>query len=608
MGIAIGYGAELEQAAVAARLDDELRFLVTAHTPVQRAIGSMLVSLLQDSSLIDLGYALRKDYLREHLGIGVREAQELAWLETHVVRYPETDRLWRTGHISRCHVRVILRHAAPEEDFLWARLATIMSVRCLEQHLVGQPDPEEETMILALELPPELQSTWDVAFEVACRLWERDISEAEFLETLAAEFQSGASDDLFAATLDDDMPNPAALRAELQRLVAEAEEKAERETGRWRHLSWRPVRPACVPEFSCSKDATVFDMDRGVRQALVFQQSLDDVLLHKLWEAERLEIHRPLQFATFQQYLVERLGFSTRQAYRLRQLRRALVGQPEVAEAHAQGTLTRCQAAAVAGVATPPTVEAWIAYAEKTTVDKLQRVVSEAMAMQEQGRRDVLPPLPLQPSPETQALLDEALARMPGPTARLLPTCSPVGASESERAVLAPAGQLPRVPDAVGQVRHAATSHMRIRLPRDLHDMVVRTLGMAEAALGGHASKTQCVELLLNHFLSTWARVAMKAARENPILERDSWQCVTPGCTSRTSLQGHHVMFKSQGGSDKAENQGAICACHHLRGIHQGRLRARGQAPDGLVWETGIRPDGVPSRIYLNDTLVAETV
>lgn len=35
-------------------------------------------------------------------------------------------------------------------------------------------------------------------------------------------------------------------------------------------------------------------------------------------------------------------------------------------------------------------------------------------------------------------------------------------------------------------------------------------------------------------------------------------------------------------------------------------MRARGHAPDGIVWEVGIRPDGVASRVYLNDTLVAQ--
>ncbi|HEY3998477.1 MAG TPA: hypothetical protein VGO93_06405 [Candidatus Xenobia bacterium] len=389
--------------------------------------------------------------------------------------------------------------------------------------------------VLAIELSPDLQATWDSAFELACRLWERDISEVEFLETLAAEFQSGACDDLFTATLEDDMPNAAALRAELQRFVAEAEERAERETGRWHQLSRRPVRPACVPDFTCPTDATVFETDRVVRQALVFQQSLDDVLLHKLWEAERMEIHRPLRFASFQQYLVERLGFSTRNAYRLRQLRRALAGQPEVAEAHAQGRLSRCQAALVARVATPPTCEAWIAYAEKTTVDKLQRVVAHAVAL---GHPDVLPPLPQQPSPETQALLDQARARMPGLSSQPVPTCSPQPAAEELAGAAEMDADLPRVPEVSGLVRHTATTRMRIRIPRDLHEMVERALRMANVALGGQATRSQCIELLLHHFLATWARVAVKAARENPILERDAWKCTVPGCTSRIQSAG----------------------------------------------------------------------
>jgi hypothetical protein len=146
---------------------------------------------------------------------------------------------------------------------------------------------------------------------------------------------------------------------------------------------------------------------------------------------------------------------------------------------------------------------------------------------------------------------------------------------------------------------------MRIRLSSDLYEMVNRTLRMAEVALGGQATRSQCIELLLNHFLATWATEAAKAAREHPILERDSWQCTTPGCTYRASMHGHHLLFQSQGGGDEPGNQSTVCACHHLQGIHAGRIRARGQAPDGIVWEMGIRPDGVPTRVYLNDTLVA---
>ena len=44
---------------------------------------------------------------------------------------------------------------------------------------------------------------------------------------------------------------------------------------------------------------------------------------------------------------------------------------------------------------------------------------------------------------------------------------------------------------------------------------------------------------------------------------------------------------RSHGGGDEDEDLAAICACHHLRGIHGGYVRVRGRAPDRLVWELG---------------------
>jgi len=44
-------------------------------------------------------------------------------------------------------------------------------------------------------------------------------------------------------------------------------------------------------------------------------------------------------------------------------------------------------------------------------------------------------------------------------------------------------------------------------------------------------------------------------------------------------------------GSDNARpNRITVCAWHHLRGIHQGRVRAWGTAPDDVTWELGVRP------------------
>jgi hypothetical protein len=54
-------------------------------------------------------------------------------------------------------------------------------------------------------------------------------------------------------------------------------------------------------------------------------------------------------------------------------------------------------------------------------------------------------------------------------------------------------------------------------------------------------------------------------------------------------VHAHHVDPRSHGGADTEDNLVALCACHHLRGIHGGYIRVRGRAPDRLVWEVGGR-------------------
>jgi hypothetical protein len=73
--------------------------------------------------------------------------------------------------------------------------------------------------------------------------------------------------------------------------------------------------------------------------------------------------------------------------------------------------------------------------------------------------------------------------------------------------------------------------------------------------------------------------------RHHRIFERDGWRCRVPGCSSRRNLQVHHVVFRSQGGSDEDANLAVLCAAHHLQGIHRGRVRCH-PLPGGLLaWE-----------------------
>jgi hypothetical protein len=82
------------------------------------------------------------------------------------------------------------------------------------------------------------------------------------------------------------------------------------------------------------------------------------------------------------------------------------------------------------------------------------------------------------------------------------------------------------------------------------------------------------------------------------VFARDGWRCTVPGCSSYRNLQGHHVVFRSTGGSDELSNLTTLCAWHHLRGVHAGVVRCVGTAPDALRFELGIRPAQPPLLAY----------
>jgi hypothetical protein len=102
---------------------------------------------------------------------------------------------------------------------------------------------------------------------------------------------------------------------------------------------------------------------------------------------------------------------------------------------------------------------------------------------------------------------------------------------------------------------------------------------------------------MLDHVLACWS-VDAKAARRHRVFERDGWRCAVPGCTSMQNLHDHHIRFRSAGGSNEPANRVTLCAFHHLRGVHAGRLRCVGRAPDRITWELGLRPGRAPLVAY----------
>ena len=157
-----------------------------------------------------------------------------------------------------------------------------------------------------------------------------------------------------------------------------------------------------------------------------------------------------------------------------------------------------------------------------------------------------------------------------------------------------------------------AIQHLAWRVPRDvavLFSAVRDTLrSRLRAERGRFLSDGEVFDGMLDCVLLTWTLRDPRARRPDPVVERDGYRCAVPGCMSRRNLHDHHLRFRSAGGSDEPVNRITLCAFHHQRCLHAGLLRVSGRAPDGLLFEFGLRPGASPLLRYRSgDILVPET-
>jgi len=131
------------------------------------------------------------------------------------------------------------------------------------------------------------------------------------------------------------------------------------------------------------------------------------------------------------------------------------------------------------------------------------------------------------------------------------------------------------------------------RWPRSVGHCARPCEGSSAGSRGRWPTDGEVFDAMVAEALRAWTAREPGARRPDPVIERDRFLCAVPGCGSRSGLHDHHVVFRSAGGSDEPQNRVTLCAFHHQRGLHAGRMRVRGRAPDGLVFELGLRP-GLP--------------
>ena len=140
-------------------------------------------------------------------------------------------------------------------------------------------------------------------------------------------------------------------------------------------------------------------------------------------------------------------------------------------------------------------------------------------------------------------------------------------------------------------------SYIRLRfwLPGTLEDAwreAWRAYAVQHGPLHEQVDLGPFVSALTNAYLHKWAQDALAAIRTHPLIEAGGWKCSVPNCTNRACLEGHHIRFLSEGGSNLPENITPLCWFHHHKGVHAGRILLTGTSPNGLVWRIGVTEDG----------------
>ncbi|MDQ7823299.1 MAG: HNH endonuclease signature motif containing protein [Candidatus Eremiobacteraeota bacterium] len=144
-------------------------------------------------------------------------------------------------------------------------------------------------------------------------------------------------------------------------------------------------------------------------------------------------------------------------------------------------------------------------------------------------------------------------------------------------------------------------------LPRELYEVwnlaahaFLSRLAQAEDADSLGLPEERFLAALLADYLRT-ERTLKKAAHHHKILKRDRFRCQVPGCRCRRGLHVHHIIRRSQGGTDDEWNLIVLCEAHHLHILHRLRtLTIGGRSPHDLTFTFGSSEDGEPFLVYGN--------
>ncbi len=633
-----------ERARFAAQLDAELLVACRGETAARRHVGELARQLLRDRSYQRLGFARLADYARERLGLSARTVESAAWVADRLDELPLVASALDRSEISWAQARTLCGIASAADECAWlqcARQSTVAELAAIAATRRPRPsDPEGDDDLIDDEPAQRLRITcsararalWRRAVELASRAAGESLARWRAAEAIAAEALSGRPAD---ARIADRALVECMRLAQRERRRARAEARAASEPGvesmptgnaaadgaDARNAMKRgttdvrnvveiaPPSDVATPMSCDGPPADPFALDAQLRFAVQAIHTSEPRIGRLLRVIIDQKFYRTLRFPSVSAYVRERLGISPRKAWALVKVEKSTWRAGEFQRAYHDGRLSWCRALTLIPVVDHANAAAWIERAERVTVRRLADEVNHVMEAVDVFGTDVPrdPPSIDDPLPSAAAYAPRVGGRRYRGTASAsacgVQTCAHVKASVQTGAYLKPTGT-PGEPESLMNLAAAERARLEVCDTEVQFTGPASVVALFRDALDAFSQpgdpRALALERVLRHAIGAWEALPR---HHDPIFARDGWRCTVPGCTGRRNLHDHHVVWRSRGGDNGRDNRTAVCAAHHLHGLHRHAIRAWGEAPHAIHWELGVRPNRPPLVSYVGDRL-----
>jgi hypothetical protein len=311
-----------------------------------------------------------------------------------------------------------------------------------------------------------------------------------------------------------------------------------------------------------------------------------------LLSALRAGTHLRLGYGSIHEYTERLFGYSPRLTQEKLRVAEALEELPETARELEAGTTSFCAARELTRVATPATEREWLDVSRGRTVREIEQLVSGHLpgsrpddAPDPAARRHVIR---LEVSGEALATFREAMAKVRRDAG---------GPLDDDEAVLLFARTVLAGPRDEGRASYqvALTVCEECRRAKqagrgEALEVATEIVEMADCD-GQHIGRVEpCAHMGAGADTHVGAQPSPSTRRatqsippalRRAVLRRDEHRCRAPGCQHATFVDVHHLVPRSDGGGNTADNLLTLCAAHH-RALHRGELLIHGNPSTSL--------------------------